>query len=324
MKIYALECDFDNFSHFYDNNSYENGFAKQSYFWHESVNHNIIYKYRMNRNNKGLKNFKLDISVDVNHLILSDKAVAVLKDILDKSGTFFEIETGSKRKKFTGFFPNKCILPRSIIDYKTPGYKAVKKNKDNENKTIENITSDMFVIDGVSFFILVSEKMKTLIEESGLGGVKFDVYYDSEIPRDWKFQIIKSHLDDSEWGEVIRKAYNYYGKAENFDDIIIEKDNAEELPFIPFYEQDKELIMEERLNPTRGLALTKQQMSFLQNKEIREERDVLRRFYQFLSTFKINVDLKTDYMSLFSNIEVFKDGTMVDGHFFKGIFPSET
>lgn len=327
MKIYEIKCDFDNFSHFYNNNSYDDRFIRHSRQWEDEVNHNILYKYKMDRSDRGLRNFKLDVSINSNHLILSDRAISFLKETLDKSGTFFEIETDSKRKKFTGFFSNKCIVPDSVINYKTTAWEIFNGERrvcgiTYFNKTIENIELDLFVVSGIVYEIYVTEKMKDFIEANNFGGLRFDLAYDSELPMDWKFDIIKSHLDNAEWGEIICKAYNYYGKAEDFDSFVIDKEIIEEQPFIPFYEKDKECIDRYMESLTTGLVLSEYHMSFMNSKAKRNNGEILGNFRNFLSTFEIH--LKSIYLPLFPNIRVFDDGTMFGGHFFKGAFPSET
>lgn len=61
-------------------------------------------KLKNYKNYKGIKNYKKDIFLKGGLIILSEKALKVLKPILEKKGQFVEVETDSKRKKFFGFY----------------------------------------------------------------------------------------------------------------------------------------------------------------------------------------------------------------------------
>lgn len=110
MKIYELRSNFD-YPQF--EGTRDCLFTRDTLSWTDKIKQEI-YHYDISPSLNGKKNFKIDISLQNNHLVLSDTAF----DMFEKYGTFFDIKTASKRKFFKGLFPNKCVLDDSYLDLK--------------------------------------------------------------------------------------------------------------------------------------------------------------------------------------------------------------
>lgn len=159
-----------------------------------------MYLYDITPALNGKKNFKFDVSLQNNHIILSDNAC----DLFENYGTFFDIKTASKRKFFKGFFPNKCVLDDSYLNLKTSDFKVLDSgniafSRVCFNKKIEDIDFELFVVNSVLLTIYVTDEFKKKIEQKGLLGLDFILVYDSSLPVDWKFQVIKDALNDPAW-----------------------------------------------------------------------------------------------------------------------------
>lgn len=303
MKIYEIRN-----SHLLPQFSHRgNGcFYNDTYSWKDELK-NKDYFYESEK-------FKTDISVQVNHLILSDSA----KPYFEKYGSFFEIKTLSKRKKFIGFFPNKCIVPSSVLNLKLSEFREVANNRITYdkvvfNKSIETISYEFFVVDTVHKSMYVSEKMKEILESSFLG-LDFFLIYDSSVELDWKFQVIKDGLDNPDYEDVIRKVYGFSGDVKDFDLYVTDKEIVEEQPFLKLYEKYQSQIS--TISKDYPL-ITEYQVLCVLDKNLRDFIPYLKKFNQFL--IDKNIFLKTKYIGMFPSIEYFDDGVMVGGHFAKGL-----
>ncbi len=317
MKIYKLKNNYDDFSHFIEMRDY---FVNDTWEWNSPVL-NKIYRHEMGRSNKNLKNFKLDVSRKINYLILSDRA----KPLFEEYGTFFEIETDSKRKKFVGFFPNKCIVSNELADLRISEYEISENGKLNLGnfffkKEIESLDLDLFVVEGSSY-IYVTDNFKEKLEKEGLGGFSFNaLVYDSSQENyvDWKLKVIKEALESVKWGDVVRSAYKFNDDIACFEDIIKNRFLIEEQPFLELYEQYKDLIYLDDLDYP---IISKYEVILAKNKNLLEQINRLRKFLSFLQ--EKNIFLKKKYRMLFPGVKYFNDGVMIGGHFAKGLKQDE-
>lgn len=317
MKIYELKNNYDDFSHFIEMRDY---FVNDTWGWNSPVL-NKTYRHEMGRSNKNLKNFKLDVSRKINYLILSDKA----RKLFELYGTFFEIETDSKRKKFHGFFPNKCIVSNELADLRISEYEISENGKLNLGnfffkKEIESLDLDLFVVEGSSY-IYVTDRFKEKLEKEGLGGFSFNaVVYDSSQENyvDWKLKVIKEALESSKWSRIVRSAYKFNDDVTSFESIVENRFLVEEQPFLELYEQYKDLFYVDDLDyPT----ISKYEAVLAKNKNLLEQVNKLREFFYFLR--EKNIFLKNKYLVLFPKVKYFNDGAMVGGHFAKGLKQDE-
>lgn len=179
-KVYKLWPDFDHHTSFLEQyDDVHNMFIDKYRDWknidistYEPV---VLHTYRTQ---EGIKNFKMDITPAAHGLIiLSEKAVEVLKDVLDGTGQIIPIVTDSKRKKFYGFYPNKNVYTLSIVNMDKTDYRQAPKGK-LFYKIILNEkypkNDYIFTIDEVLSEIFVTDKFKELVEENNLGGLSFD------------------------------------------------------------------------------------------------------------------------------------------------------
>lgn len=311
MKIYELRENY-NYSQFFIVGS--NYFYNNTLYWHDTLK-NETYFYEMRKSSKGVRNFNIDISVQLNHLLLSDRA----KPLFEKFGDFFDVHTESKRKKFTGFFPNKCIVSNSVINSKLSDSRIMENENiiyDNVffNKKIEDIDWDSFVVSDVASTIYISDKMKELLEATGLLGFESRLVYDSDLSLNWKFDLIKDNLDCPNWGRIIREAYNFYGSLDDFESVVPDKELVEEQPFSEIYEQYK--------NDISSISdsyqyISKYHIKCALSKNLRDVTKKLSSFYSFLN--EKGIFLKRRYIGLFPDVKMFADGVMIGGMFAKGL-----
>lgn len=311
-----MENDYEKFSHFKEL-GYISGesFFSNTRGWKSSINQDKRFTYEMCKNNLGKKNFQLDISCEINHLILSKKAIALFASY----GEIFPIFTESKKKSFFGFYPNKSVLDKDVINLKLSDYDVDIQGNYNWgriifNKNIEKSGMDFFVIDEKMSSFYVTEGFKESLYHHNLNGVEFVLEYDSDLPSDWKFEIIKSNLDNPVWGFFIREAYGFGGALKDFEEIVFDKDVVEEQPYLKIYEDYKDyLSISSEIYPN----LSQYDVLCISNRELGDAVKKLNLFTRFLSEYKIF--LKRKYIALCPSIEVFDDGVMINGRFIKGL-----
>ena len=184
-KIYELKEDSKNYSVFYETyDSLENVFIKKYWGWQtiDLENYQPV-KFKLYKSDDGKKNFQMDIGIESSLIILSERAINVLKDILEQTGQIIPIDTESKRKKFYGFYPNKNVYPSSAINFNKSKWKKVDKEK-IMHKTILNSDSlkddPLFVLSDDPMKVYVTEKFKEIVENNNLNGLDFSVVLPSE------------------------------------------------------------------------------------------------------------------------------------------------
>ena len=102
-KLYKLLPGYENYSSFLIE---EDSLSELEKYWNwQDINLETYkkIKFKLYNAENGTKNYKFDVTKRDNFLILSEKAVEILKPILEGKGQFLEIITPSKRKKFIGF-----------------------------------------------------------------------------------------------------------------------------------------------------------------------------------------------------------------------------
>jgi hypothetical protein len=177
-NIYELKEDSKNYSVFYEiYDNLDNVFIKKYWGWQTiDLDDYQPVKFKLYKSDEGKKNFQMDIGIESSLIILSERAVEVLKDILDKTGQIIPIETESIRKKFYGFYPNKNIYNSSVINLNKSKWKKVEKEK-IMYKTIFNsdaLKNDpLFVLSDDPLKVYVSEEFKEIVENNNLKGLDF-------------------------------------------------------------------------------------------------------------------------------------------------------
>ncbi len=311
MKIYELRNNF-NYPQFSKKGT--SVFTQNTLRWTDNLKEETYY-YDIDSSLSGKKNFNVDISLQNNHLILSDKACELFK----KYGTLFDVQTKSKRKLFRGFFPNKCISDSSYLNLRTSDFYILDNGNISFshiyfNEKIKDIKLEVFVIDNVLLTIYVTDEFKKKIEQKGLLGLDFILVYDSSLPVDWKFQVIKDGLDNPDYEDVIRKVYGFSGDVKDFDLYVTDKEVVEEQPFLELYEKYQSQIS--TISKDYPL-ITEYQVLCVLDKNLRDFIPYLKKFNQFL--IDKNIFLKTKYIGMFPQIDIFEDGVMVGGRFAKGL-----
>ena len=178
-RVYQLKSDFENYSTFleeYDN--VDNRFINQYWEWKNvdlTIYTPISYKLTASDNNK--KNYQMDISSFGSGLIIfSEKAINILKDILEQNGQILPIITPSKRKKFFGFYPNKNIYDDSIINLEKSEWRQAEKGKIFHKIVLNNNyphNDFIFTLKSYSMSCFITEKFKELVEKHDLKGFDF-------------------------------------------------------------------------------------------------------------------------------------------------------
>ncbi|NCP98232.1 hypothetical protein GW796_00595 [archaeon] len=185
-SVYQLKSDLENYSHFLEiRENVDNMFIDKYWKWKDiELNTYEPVKYELCAGDNGKKNYKMDISTSHGLIILSEKAVNVLKDILGKTGQIVPIVTKSKRKKFFGFYPNKNIYDDSIINFEKSDYAQYEKGKVFRNIVLNNkYPKDDYIFTLASYAMgsFVTEKFKELIEENDLKGFELNEYTEIKV-----------------------------------------------------------------------------------------------------------------------------------------------
>lgn len=176
-KLYKLYADSKNLSSFIQ---YET--VLDSYFYIKYWNWKKVelesyqpIKLELRKSDNGKKNYQFDLTVDNNLLVLSEKAVDVLKPILENKGLFLEIVTDSKRKKFIGFYPNN-VYSHDIANLDKSDWGQSDKGKIFFKMVFKTYPEEeyIFAVDGSALNIYATEKFKQIVEENDLKGLFFE------------------------------------------------------------------------------------------------------------------------------------------------------
>ena len=129
----------------------------------------------LHKSESGKKNYQFDVCVDYCLLILSERAVEVLKPILASKGKFITLDTPSKRKKYIGFYPNN-VYSNDLADLSKSDWGENDKGKLFFKVAFKNYPQDeyIFVVDGSALVIYATEKFKKLVEKNELKGLYFE------------------------------------------------------------------------------------------------------------------------------------------------------
>lgn len=178
-KVYQLKQDLENYANFLEQwDNLENTFHNKYWNW-KDVNLDTYQpiKVKLYTSDTGKKNFKTDISRITGGLfIFSEKAIQVLKEILEQTGQVIPIETESKRKKFYGFYPNKNTYNDSIINLEKSVWREAEKGKIINRLVLNNSYPKddyLFTLFDEPMDAFVTEKFKDLVEKNDLKGFDF-------------------------------------------------------------------------------------------------------------------------------------------------------
>lgn len=119
----------------------------------------------------------MDISFNyTSPVIFSEKAISILKPILERTGQILPIITPSKRKQFFGFVPSRALFSNNIINMvKSNWTKCELDILIREIILNQNAPTDQFLF---SFqdnpMIVVDENFKQIVEDNDLKGFDFN------------------------------------------------------------------------------------------------------------------------------------------------------
>jgi hypothetical protein len=132
----------------------------------------------------GKKNYQMDIARTNGLIIFSEKAIDILKDILEQTGQIVPIITESKRKKFFGFYANKNIYDDSIINFEKSDYAQYEKGKVFRKIILNNQypkNDYIFTLASYAMGCFVTEKFKEIVEKNDLKGFEFNEYTEIKV-----------------------------------------------------------------------------------------------------------------------------------------------
>ncbi len=185
-KIYKLKSDLENYSYFVEKYTHvDDAFIRKYWEW-ENIDLDTYQpvKYELDAAGNGKKNYQMDIARTNGLIIFSEKAINVLKDILEQTGQIVPIITESKRKKFFGFYANKNIYDDSIINFEKSDWRQAEKGKIIRKLVLKtNYPKDdyLFVLFDEPMTVLVTEKFKELVEKNDLQGFEFNEYTEIKV-----------------------------------------------------------------------------------------------------------------------------------------------
>lgn len=185
-RVYKLHSDLENCAHFTERyKDVDNVFIKQYWEWKNiDLTSYIPVKYELCSAGNGVKNYRFDISRTNGLIIFSEKAVNVLKDILEQTGQIVPIVTESKRKKFFGFYANKNIYYDSIINFEKSDWRQAEKGKIFSKVVLNNKypkNDFLFVLLDEPMTVFVTDKFKQIVEENDLKGFEFNEYTEVKV-----------------------------------------------------------------------------------------------------------------------------------------------
>lgn len=178
-KVYQLKQDLENYAHFIEQRGkYEDSFSYK-YWGLKKIDLNN-YKpliLKLYASDTGKKNFQTDISyISGASFAFSENAIKVFKEIFEKTGQIFPVQTESKRKKFFGFYPNKKPYDGSIINFDKSVWRQADKGKLIKNLVLNNkYPKDdyLFTLYDHPSYVYVTESFKKLVEDNNLKGFDF-------------------------------------------------------------------------------------------------------------------------------------------------------
>ena len=178
-KIYKLREDTENYAHFIEQqDNVDKTFFNKYWEW-KTIDLETYQpvKLKLYASDTGKKNFQTDIAlINGNLLILSEKSVNILKNILEQTGQIIPVETESKKKKFYGFYPNKNVYDSSIINFEKSDWRQAEKGKVIYKLILNNKypqNDHLFTLFDVRTSIYVTDKFKELVEKNDLKGFDF-------------------------------------------------------------------------------------------------------------------------------------------------------
>jgi hypothetical protein len=186
-KVYQLTSDLENFSFFIEKYTHvDNTFLRKYWEWKEiDLTTYEPVKYELCAGDNGKKNYQMDVSTFSSGIIIfSEKAIDILKDILEKTGQIVPIITESKRKKFFGFYANKNIYDDSIINFEKSEWRQAEKGKIINKVVLNNKYPKedyLFVVFDEPMTVFVTEKFKELVENNDLKGFEFNDYTEIKV-----------------------------------------------------------------------------------------------------------------------------------------------
>ena len=184
MKVYQLLSDSKNYSFFLEQDkNVDNTFFKK--YWECKSFDLTTYEpvvFKLHPGDNRLKNYKMDLSsFDSGLIIFSEKAIEVLKDILEKYGQIVPIITDSKRKKFFGFYANKNTFDDSIINLNKSDFGQYEKGKVFRRVVLNNNYPKedyIFTLADYPMCCFVTTKFKNLVKKHDLKGFDFSDHHE--------------------------------------------------------------------------------------------------------------------------------------------------
>ena len=185
-KVYELQNDLENYAHFLETYEDVNNTFLDKYWKWKTIDLKTYepVQYELLGSDTGKKNYQFDISRTNGLIIFSEKAIEVLKEILEQNGQIVPIITPSKRKKFFGFYPNKNIYDDSIINLKKSDFAQYEKGKVFRRIVLNNQypkNDYIFTLASYAMGCFVTEKFKEVVEKNDLKGFEFNEYTEIKV-----------------------------------------------------------------------------------------------------------------------------------------------
>lgn len=185
-KVYQLKSDLENCAHFHEvYENVKNMFIDKYWGWKsiDLTNYEPV-KYELIPAGHGKKNYQFDIARTSGLIIFSEKAIDVLRGILEQNGQIVPVITESKRKKFFGFYANKNIYDDSIINFEKSEWRQAEKGKIISKIVLNNNYPQhdyIFVVESYAMGVFVTEKFKDLVEKNDLKGFELNEYTEIKV-----------------------------------------------------------------------------------------------------------------------------------------------
>lgn len=180
MKIYKLISDSENYSNVHHETTSKNYIKNRAMdqFWKPFDENNFnIPAINLYRSDTGKLNFKSDFFWGLSPFcVFSEKAVEVLRDILEPRGQFLPVDIKSKRKKFIGYYPTNAldnVFDKDLSSYIEIGYGygVVLNDTFLIEEKIKNEL--LFTLSECRSEVFVTDYFKKRVEEAGLIGFDF-------------------------------------------------------------------------------------------------------------------------------------------------------